>query len=75
MNKALKAMIILKFGTQDDFAARMRVSRSLVSNVIHGRRKLSLGEKILWTEALGCSLDEIFPDDGNENNGGRPPGV
>jgi len=63
MNKALKSMIVLKFGTQDDFAARIGVSRSFVSNVIRGRRKLSLQKKILWTVALGCSLDEIFPNE------------
>jgi hypothetical protein len=37
MNKALKSMIVFKFWTQDDFAARIRVSRSVVSNVIHDR--------------------------------------
>ena len=63
MNKALKSKIVLKFGTQDDFAARIGVSRSFVSNVIRGRRKLSFEKKILWTVVLGCSLDEIFPID------------
>ena len=63
MNKALKAMIVLKFGTQDDFAAKMGVSRSLVSNVLHGRRELSFEEKVLWTAILGCSFYEIFPEE------------
>jgi plasmid maintenance system antidote protein VapI len=62
MNKALKSQIILKYGSQDNFSEHMRVSRSLVSNVIHGRRKLSFEEKVLWTVHLGCSLGEIFPD-------------
>jgi transcriptional regulator with XRE-family HTH domain len=63
MNKALKAMIFLKFGTQDDFAAKMGVSRSLVSNVLHGRRELSFQEKVLWTAILGGSFYEIFPEE------------
>jgi hypothetical protein len=63
MNKALKSVIVLKFGTQDDFAARMGVSRSLVSNVIHGRRKLSFEKKVLWATHLKCSFYEIFPID------------
>lgn len=49
-------------------AARLGVSRSLVSNVLNGRRELSFKEKVLWTVALGCSLDEIFPD-------AKPPSV
>ena len=61
MERVLKSIIVLKFGTQDDFAARLGVSRSLVSNVLHGRRELSFQEKVLWSVALGCSLDEIFP--------------
>lgn len=73
MNKALKSMIVLKFCTQEDFAARIRVSRSIVSNVIRGRRKLSFEKKILWAAALGCSVDEIFPIDhkNSESNSGE----
>jgi len=56
-------MIVLKFGTQDDFASRIGVSRSLVSNVIRGRLKLSFKKRVLWAAALGCSSDEIFPND------------
>ena len=65
MNKALKSMIVLKFGTQDDFAARIGVSRSFVSNVIRGRRKLSFEEKVLWAAILGCDYYEIFPEERN----------
>jgi transcriptional regulator with XRE-family HTH domain len=62
MNKALKSRIVLKFGTQDDFAERMGVSRSVVSNVVRGRRKLSFEQRILWATILGCPVMEIFPD-------------
>lgn len=61
MNRALKSRIVLKFGTQDDFAAQIGVSRSVVSNVIHGRYELSFQKKVVWAVALGCSLNEIFP--------------
>ena len=63
LNRKLKSVIVLKFGTQDDFAAHMKVSRSFVSNVIHGRRKLSFEEKVLWATHLKCSFYEIFPID------------
>jgi transcriptional regulator with XRE-family HTH domain len=62
MNKALKSIIVLKFGTQDDFAEQIGVSRSVVSNVIRCRRKLSFEKKVLWTAILGCPLDEIFAE-------------
>ena len=61
MNRALKSMIVLKFGTQDDFAARIGMSRSFVSNVVQDRRKLPFQQRIKWAEALGCSVVAIFP--------------
>ena len=63
MNKALKSVIVLKFGTQDNFAARIGVSRSFVSNVVQNRRKLSFPQKVLWATVLGCVVDYIFPAD------------
>jgi len=63
MNRPLKSKIILNYGCQDNFCEYMGVNRSLVSNVIHGRRKLSFEEKVLWAVHLKCSLDEIFPID------------
>ena len=63
MNKTLKSMIVLKFGTQDDFADRIGVSRSFVSNVIRGRHDLSSEKKAEWADVLGCTLYEIFPTD------------
>jgi len=41
----------------------MEVNRSLVSNVIHGRRKLSFEEMVLWAVHLKCTLDGIFPEE------------
>ena len=63
MNKALKSMIVLKYENQENFSEQIGVSRSIVSNVIRGRRELSLENKIQWAEALGCSVDEIFSID------------
>jgi transcriptional regulator with XRE-family HTH domain len=63
MNKKLKSMIVLKFGTQDDFAQKVQESRSLVSNVIRGRRQLPFEKRILWAAILGCFVSEIFPED------------
>ena len=50
MNKALKSKIILNYGRQDNFSERMGISRSLVSNVIHGRR-----EYLLKKNFVGCA--------------------
>jgi transcriptional regulator with XRE-family HTH domain len=75
MNKALKSKIILKFGTQDDFAARIGVNRSVVSNVVQNRRKLSFQQKVLWATVLGCAVDDIFPADHqiSETDSGNTP--
>ena len=42
MNKILKSKIVLKFGTQEDFAQAVGESPSIVSYVIRGRRRLSV---------------------------------
>jgi DNA-binding XRE family transcriptional regulator len=63
MNKTLKSLIVLKFGTQDDFAKQIGVSRSVISNVVQERRELSFEQKIKWAVVLGCDVNEIFPDD------------
>jgi transcriptional regulator with XRE-family HTH domain len=63
MNNALKSKIVLKFFSQEDFAAKIGERPSVVSNVIRGRRDLSDEKKIAWATALGCSVDEIFSID------------
>jgi plasmid maintenance system antidote protein VapI len=40
MNNELKSLIVLKFGTQSDFAKEMEVDESYVSRVIRGRTPL-----------------------------------
>ena len=62
MNRELKSKIVLKFGTQQDFADAIGETPSKVSNVIRGRHKLSKVDKLLWAMFLKCSLREVFPD-------------
>ena len=45
MNSQLKAEIILKYGTQFEFAKRMKLNEQIISRVILNRQDLSLSEK------------------------------
>ena len=63
MNKKLKSKIILKFGTQADFAQAIGEYQTIVSEVIRGRRRLSDYKEVEWALALGCQPKEIFPKD------------
>jgi len=61
MNRKLKARIFLKFGTQADFAQAIGEYRSVVSEVVRGRRELSDHKQIEWAMALGCQPIDVFP--------------
>jgi DNA-binding transcriptional regulator YdaS (Cro superfamily) len=61
MNKRLKARIVLRFGTQEDFAQSIGERSTIVSNVVRGRRRLSPYKELEWAMALGCSPIDIFP--------------
>jgi hypothetical protein len=61
MNKKLKAKIVLKFGTQADFAQAIGENPTVVSNVIRGRRPISDIKQLEWAMALGCRPIDIFP--------------
>jgi transcriptional regulator with XRE-family HTH domain len=63
MNRTLKSRIVLKFGTQEDFAAVIKERPSLISNVIRGRRNISDKKKRAWATALGYAVSDIFPAD------------
>jgi transcriptional regulator with XRE-family HTH domain len=52
MNRALKAKIFEKCGSQVEFAMKIGVDESIVSRVLHGRRILSEREKQRWAEVL-----------------------
>jgi hypothetical protein len=62
MNKKLKAMIVLKFECQDNFAEAVNENPSFVSRVVRARREISDKRKLRWAKALGCRPEEIFPD-------------
>jgi hypothetical protein len=62
MNKFLKSMIVLKFGTAEDFSKAVGERSYLISKVIRGRQTIPFEKKIEWANALGCSVNEIFPD-------------
>lgn len=52
MNYQLKIKILKKFRTQADFAKKVKMSESLVSRVVNGRRLLTEKEAAKWQEAL-----------------------
>jgi hypothetical protein len=61
VNKKLKSKIVLKFGTQADFAQAIGEYQTIVSEVIRGRRRLSNYKELEWAIALGCQPKDIFP--------------
>ena len=65
MNRQLKAQIILKYGSSENFAIAARVSRSKVSRVIHGNTILTPDQKINWASVLDSDVKDIFPEEGS----------
>jgi hypothetical protein len=63
MNRALKAMIVFRFGTQEDFAKAIGENPSIVSRVIRGRYTLSADKKSTWASTLQFEIKSIFPKD------------
>jgi hypothetical protein len=59
VNLALKAKIIGQFGTQADFALRLKWSRSVVSEIINGRRIINDKDAKLWAKLLKCPVEEL----------------
>ena len=62
MNKRLKARIVLKHGTQVDFAQTIGEQPTVVSLVVRGRREISDVKKVEWANALSCQPGDIFDD-------------
>jgi plasmid maintenance system antidote protein VapI len=56
MNKDLRISILKHFDTQSDFACRMGIHESRVSQIIKGRRKLSKEDAKKWAAVLKCDL-------------------
>ena len=57
MELELKFAIMAKFKNQYSFAKRLRIHEPKLSQVLHGRRKLSRKEAQSWAKALGCDPD------------------
>ena len=64
MNKILRVAIVTEFGTQSDFALRLGVHESMVSQVIRGRRQLPNELKLKWAKALNCPQEHLFNVEG-----------
>lgn len=64
MNRALKSVIILHYGTQVDFAEHVGISPVIVSDVLNGRRKLNDEHKRRWSRALKIdNIDDLLTHD------------
>lgn len=64
MNKVLnqvKLEILRSFPTQGDFAEKLGVHESKVSQVLRGRRKLSLADAGQWRKVLKCDRCILEP--------------
>jgi hypothetical protein len=61
INWELKHRIVEGFGRQADFALKIGRTQSAVSEVIHGRRQLSLAEQKRWAKELFCKPERLFP--------------
>lgn len=60
MNNQLKSQIVLKYGTQADFAVAVATREEKVSRVIRGRAKLSDVERQRWADLLGQDSTDLF---------------
>jgi len=61
MNKKLKAKIVEAFGSQADFAQKIRVDESVISRVVRGRRTLSPEDQAKWVKVLKCDPAILEP--------------
>lgn len=56
MNRLLKGKIVTEYGSQVEFAEKIRMNESDVSRVVRGHRTLSVDEAEKWSRALGCDI-------------------
>ena len=61
MHLGIKFIILERFSTQADFAIAIGAHESKVSQVIHGRRKLTTDDMVTWSKALGCKKSLLCP--------------
>lgn len=63
MNRELKGQIIKIAGSQYAFAEMVAEPEPVISQIIHGRRKLPPEKKERWAEILGSDVAKLFPDE------------
>jgi hypothetical protein len=59
-NLRLKARIILKYGTSEDFATVLSIPSCKVSKIISNRVETSSWTKALFANRLECKIMDIF---------------
>jgi hypothetical protein len=66
MYRDIKLAILKKYDSQADFAPAIGLPESIVSRVLHGRRKLSKQEGAEWVRVLECDpsiFEGVMVDD------------
>jgi len=65
MHRDIKLAILTKYDSQADFSPVIGLPESIVSRVLHGRRKLSKQEAAEWARVLECdpSIFEVVTAD------------
>jgi hypothetical protein len=59
-NLRLKARIILKYGTSEDFATVLSMPACTISKIISNRFEVSAWTKALFANRLECKIMDIF---------------
>jgi transcriptional regulator with XRE-family HTH domain len=58
----LRNAILIKYGTQEDFALAVGNAAPVVSRVVRGRQTLSAEAQQRWAKALDAPVKELFSD-------------
>jgi hypothetical protein len=66
-NRGLKAAIILRYGSQADFAQELGVTDAIVSRIVRRRRELDEEEKRRWASLLKTEVHELWPEEMKRN--------
>lgn len=59
-NLKLKARIVEVFGSQSEFADKLRLQESVVSRVIRGYKHLTVEEQNRWAKSLATTAPKLF---------------
>ena len=58
-HKKIRWIILRACYTQADFAAQLKVAPHIISDVLHGRKKLKSHVADKWAEILDCPIEEL----------------